>query len=50
MDAAHVYALLREACHLLDGNEEHAIAALVGQSMAMLARRYSLPEDRQDDD
>lgn len=40
MDAVRVYALLEEACHLLDEAEEYAIAAHVGQSMIMMEARF----------
>jgi queuine/archaeosine tRNA-ribosyltransferase len=45
MNAAEVYTLLQDACHLLDNEGDHAIAAYVGLAMALLADKYAIETD-----
>ena len=45
MNAAAVYTLLQDACHLLDDEGDHAIAAYVGLAMALLADKYGIETD-----
>ena len=49
MNALEVYTLLRDACHLLDDEGDHAIAAYVGLAMALLADKYDIETDDTDD-
>lgn len=42
MDMVRVYALLRDACRVLDDAEEHAIAAYVGLAMALVEEKYGV--------
>jgi hypothetical protein len=42
MNAVEVYTLLQDACHLLDEEGDHAIAAYVGLAMALLADKYAI--------
>ena len=46
MDAMRVYALLQQACRLLEEGEEHAIAAYVGHAMTLIDHRYRVAEDQ----
>lgn len=48
MDADRVYALLQEACRMLEGADDHAIAAYVGQSMALVQAKYGVGRDHLD--
>ena len=43
-----VYALLQEACRELEAMGDHAIAAHVGHSMALVERKYGVGEDHLD--
>lgn len=45
MDAARAYALLQEACRMLEDAEEHAIAAYVGHSMTLVEARFAVDPD-----
>ena len=45
MNATEVYTLLQDACHLLDDEGDHAIAAYVGLAMALLADKYAIETD-----
>ena len=42
MDALHAYALLRDACHALDGTGDHAVAAYIGHGMSLLETKYAI--------
>jgi hypothetical protein len=48
MDPLRVYALLQEACQALEQMGDHAIAAHVGQSMALIEDRYGVGHDHLD--
>ena len=48
MDPLGVYALLQEACRELETNGDHAIAAHVGHSMALIQGKYGVGEDHLD--
>lgn len=45
MDASRVYALLQEACRMLEAADEYAISAFVGHGMAMVEERYGVGGD-----
>lgn len=49
MDASRVYALLQEACRMLEAADEYAISAFVGHSMAMVQERYGVGQDHLDE-
>lgn len=48
MDADRVYALLQEACRMLEGAHDHAIAAYVGHAMALVQAKYGVGRDHLD--
>lgn len=48
MNASRVYALLQEACRSLEEGEDHAIAAYVGLSMALVQEKYGVGQDHLD--
>ncbi len=45
MNAARTYTLLQEACRALEAAGDHAIAAYVGVSMAMVQEKYVVGRD-----
>lgn len=45
MNATRVYALLQEACRMLEEAEEHAIAAYVGHGMTMVEAHLPIGPD-----
>lgn len=45
MDAQRVYALLQQACMLLEDAGNYHIAAHVGQAMALVEERYAVGGD-----
>lgn len=49
MDAAEVYALLQSACRMLEESNDHAIAAYVGMSMALVHDKYGVGVDHLQD-
>lgn len=51
MNATRVYALLQEACRMLEEAEEHAIAAYVGHGMTMVEAHLPIgPDSRRGED
>lgn len=48
MDPLRVYKLLQEACRELEAIGDHAIAAHVGHSMALIERKYGVGHDHLD--
>jgi hypothetical protein len=48
MNAARTYELLQEACRALEPAGDHAIAAYVGVSMAMVEEKYLVGHDHLD--
>lgn len=49
MNAPQIYSMLQEACRALEDAGEHAIAAYVGQGMALIDEKYGLGHDLVDD-
>lgn len=48
MNADLVYSLLQQACRALEKAGDHAIAAYVGQSMALVQAKYGVGRDHLD--
>lgn len=45
MNADRTYSLLQEACRALEDAGDHAIAAYVGMSMALIHEKYGVGQD-----
>lgn len=45
MDPLRIYALLQEACRSLEEAADFAIAAHIGQSMALIQSKYGVGHD-----
>jgi hypothetical protein len=50
MDPLRVYVMLQEACRALEQMGDHAVAAHVGQSMALIEEKYGVGHDHLDID
>lgn len=49
MSTAEIYAKLQDACRELEQAGDHAIAAMVSHSMAMIEAKYGIGTDHLDD-
>lgn len=48
MNAARIHSLLQEACRALEDAGDDAIAAYVGNGMAMVEEKYGVGQDQRD--
>ncbi|MEN2785535.1 hypothetical protein ACFOKI_12035 [Sphingomonas qilianensis] len=49
MNASDLYSLLNDACQQLDDKGDHAIAAYVGLAMALVADKYDIDTDNDEE-